>query len=115
MMKKIFAILSLLTIIAIHANAQYYPLFSQYLSNGMLINPAYTGSRDVLSINAMHRTQMVGFKGAPSYQSFTAHMPLKKRKCRRWTYGIEWKKLVLYRIRTFIPLMPIVLQPVPAN
>lgn len=77
MMKKKFAILSILAIIAIHANAQYYPLFSQYLSNGMLLNPAYTGSRDVLSINAMHRTQMVGFKGAPSYQSFTAHMPLK--------------------------------------
>ena len=27
-----------------------YPVYSQYLHNGLLINPAYAGSREVLSL-----------------------------------------------------------------
>jgi type IX secretion system PorP/SprF family membrane protein len=62
---------------SISASAQHYPMFSQYMFNGMAINPAYTGSRDALSVNALYRHQWSGFKGAPRTQTLAAHSPLK--------------------------------------
>lgn len=45
--------------------AQQDSQFTQYMYNTININPAYAGSRDVLSIFAMYRSQWVGFEGAP--------------------------------------------------
>ncbi|MGC8824117.1 MAG: PorP/SprF family type IX secretion system membrane protein [Bacteroidales bacterium] len=59
------------------APAQYYPVFSQYISNGLIINPGFTGSREVLSLNLLYRKQMLGFTGSPNYLVFSAHSPLK--------------------------------------
>jgi type IX secretion system PorP/SprF family membrane protein len=59
---------------------QHFPIYSQYLLNGLAINPAYTGSRDVLSITSMGRWQWIGFEGAPRTMTFSAHTPLKNRK-----------------------------------
>ena len=61
------------------AAAQHLPIYSQYLFNGMAINPAYTGSRDALSATVAYRNQWVGFDGAPITQTFNAHAPLKKK------------------------------------
>ena len=41
--------------------AQQLPQFTQYMYNTIAINPAYAGSRDALSIIALHRSQWVGF------------------------------------------------------
>lgn len=57
--------------------AQYIPIFSKYISNGLLINPAYSGSREVLSLNFLYRDQWAGFEGSPVYETFSAHAPLK--------------------------------------
>jgi type IX secretion system PorP/SprF family membrane protein len=57
--------------------AEDFPVFSQYVSNGLLLSPAYTGSREVLSVNLMYRDQWVGFDGAPVYQTLSIHAPLK--------------------------------------
>ncbi len=62
------------------AAAQHTPLTSQYLFNGLLINPAYAGSRDALTANLTWRNQWVGFEGAPSTQVLSIHTPLSKRK-----------------------------------
>jgi type IX secretion system PorP/SprF family membrane protein len=56
--------------------AQHHPMYSQYMFNQMVINPAYAGSRDVLSATALYRHQWAGFKGAPRTQSFFFHAPL---------------------------------------
>lgn len=48
--------------------------------NGLSINPAYAGTRDVLSLSAFYRDQWIGFEGAPVYQSLTAHAPIKNNK-----------------------------------
>lgn len=56
--------------------AQHRPMYSQYMFNQMVINPAYTGSRDVLSATALYRHQWAGMKGAPRTQSFFLHSPL---------------------------------------
>ncbi len=53
-------------------------LYSHYSFNGLAVNPAYAGSRDLLSVNLSHRTQWMGFEGAPSYNIFAVHTPLKK-------------------------------------
>lgn len=50
--------------------------FTQYLDNMLYYNPAYAGSRDALSISALHRQQWAGFKGAPMSTSFSLHSPL---------------------------------------
>lgn len=58
-------------------SAQHTPMLSQYMFNGLVINPAYTGSRDALSITGLYRHQWAGFDGAPRTQSFFLHSPLK--------------------------------------
>ena len=54
-----------------------YPVYSQYLQNGLVINPAYTGSREALSAFLSYRMQWMGTKGAPVIQSISLHSPMK--------------------------------------
>jgi len=44
----------------------------------LAINPAYAGSRDVLSATLTHRQQWVGFEGAPVTQTLSVHTPVKR-------------------------------------
>ena len=53
-------------------------MFTQYIYNTQVINPAYVGYREALSITAHHRSQWIGFKGAPSTQTVSIYSPLKK-------------------------------------
>jgi type IX secretion system PorP/SprF family membrane protein len=65
--------------ISAKASSQYSPLYSQYMMNGMAINPAYAGSRDVLSLSLSSRWQWVGFDGAPSTTTLSGNMPFKNK------------------------------------
>lgn len=60
-------------------NAQHFPIYSQYMMNGMAINPAYAGSREVVSLLLAQRWQWVGFEGAPTTTELNAHMPTKSK------------------------------------
>ncbi|NSL87633.1 type IX secretion system membrane protein PorP/SprF [Chitinophaga solisilvae] len=60
--------------------AQQDAMFSQYMFNTLAVNPAYAGSRNVLSLTAMHRNQWVGMKGAPKTTTFSADMPTWNNK-----------------------------------
>lgn len=62
----------------VSANAQQYPVFSQYYFNELVINPAYAGSHVQLSANTTYRNQWVNFPGAPKTLSFTAHSSFYK-------------------------------------
>lgn len=59
---------------------QHSPLTSQYLFNGLVINPAYAGSRDALAANLTYRHQWAGFDGAPVTQVISVHAPMGRRK-----------------------------------
>jgi type IX secretion system PorP/SprF family membrane protein len=48
--------------------------------NTLAINPAYAGSRDVLSLTALGRYQWIGVPGSPTTYSFTLDMPVKNEK-----------------------------------
>jgi type IX secretion system PorP/SprF family membrane protein len=65
---------------AVWCPAQQVPATTQYLFNGLLINPAYAGSRKALTANLTWRQQWVGFDGAPSTQVFSIHSPLPEKK-----------------------------------
>jgi type IX secretion system PorP/SprF family membrane protein len=54
-----------------------YPVYSQYLQNGLMINPAYAGSREALSAFLSYRMQWMGTSGAPVMQTVSLHSPLK--------------------------------------
>lgn len=79
-MKMRSAITILLLGVSIASSAQHSPLTSQYLFNGLLINPAYAGSRDALAATLSYRQQWVGFEGAPQTAIATIHTPLSKKK-----------------------------------
>lgn len=61
-------------------NAQQDAQFTQYMYNTIAINPAYAGSRGVLSIFGLYRTQWVGLDGAPETSTFSINTPLNNSK-----------------------------------
>ncbi len=65
---------------ALTSQAQQEVLYSQYMFNMLALNPAYAGSRDVLSITALGRYQWVGVNGAPNTHSLTLDMPFQNEK-----------------------------------
>ncbi|WP_299706939.1 type IX secretion system membrane protein PorP/SprF [uncultured Pontibacter sp.] len=68
-MRILYTLLALL--LTFGASAQQNPQYSQYIFNSMAINPAYTGTKGVLNINAFHRSQWTGLDGAPTTQALS--------------------------------------------
>ncbi|HHG86037.1 MAG TPA: type IX secretion system membrane protein PorP/SprF [Bacteroidetes bacterium] len=66
-------------------DGQQDPHHTQYLFNGLAINPAYAGSRGTVSGTFLYRQQWVGFAGAPRTQSLSMHMPGSKN---RYGFGL---------------------------
>jgi type IX secretion system PorP/SprF family membrane protein len=63
-----------------NVQAQQASIYSQYMFNGLAINPAFAGSHEMLSITALGRIQSVGLEGSPNAQTFSAHAPIIKNK-----------------------------------
>jgi len=78
-MKKLIGSISLL-LIFMTVHAQLEPLSNQYLLNTLSINPAYAGSREALSVVALHRNQWTGFDGSPKTISLAMHSPMRNEK-----------------------------------
>src|ERR1700750_1557636 len=62
------------------ALAQQEPMFPHYMYNTLWLNPAYAGTREAMTITGIHRSQWVGFDGAPIDQSLTLHTPILNGK-----------------------------------
>lgn len=75
-LKKITLVL-VLTSGSLAMNAQQAPMYTHYMYNTLSVNPGYAGSRDALTVTALHRSQWVDFKGAPITQTITMHSPLR--------------------------------------
>ena len=54
------------------ANAQQDAQFSQYIFNGLYINPAYAGYKSDWFVNSFFRSQWTGLQGAPTTVSIAA-------------------------------------------
>ena len=59
---------------------QQDPLYSLYLNNPLLINPAYTGMNNNLTMFAGYRSQWAGFDGSPTTVNAGAHTSLWQNK-----------------------------------
>lgn len=58
--------------------SQQLPLFSQYMFNDFVLNPAIAGSRDNMDIRLTYRNQWTGFEGAPETETLSFHTRLKE-------------------------------------
>ena len=61
-------------------HAQQELMMSQYMFNGLFINPAYAGSHPFASATALHRSQWVGMEGAPRTNLLGIDGPVWDRK-----------------------------------
>lgn len=77
-MKKI--LLAFVLFLNFSAFAQQDALFSQYMFNKLLVNPAYAGSREVFTVDLLQRYQWVSIEGAPRTTSLAFHTLLKNNK-----------------------------------
>ncbi len=78
-MTKILTVITFLVLFSENTFAQQDAQFTQYMFNTIAINPGYAGSRGVMSIGLLHRSQWVGLDGAPTTQTLNINAPLKKR------------------------------------
>ena len=77
-MKKL--ILAFILFCNFSAFAQQDVLFTQYMFNKLLVNPAYAGSKEVFSVDMVNRTQWVNIDGAPETFTLSAHTAMKNKK-----------------------------------
>jgi len=56
--------------------AQQDPMYTQYMENMLTINPAYAGSKDLLTMMIVSRNQWVSMPGAPITRTFEMHSPV---------------------------------------
>jgi type IX secretion system PorP/SprF family membrane protein len=70
----------ILFIMAHAVKAQQRSLYSQYMFNGLVLNPAYAGSQKQLSATGLFRKQWVNIEGAPSTFNATIHSGFEKKK-----------------------------------
>jgi type IX secretion system PorP/SprF family membrane protein len=78
-MKKLYLLISALILVGT-MQAQQLPLYSQYMMNRFLINPAITGNVDYIPLRLTARQQWVGISNAPSTQAISAHTLLGNKK-----------------------------------
>lgn len=80
-MKKIHYIILLVAFSAISSFSygQQQVMFTQYMFNGLALNPAYAGIHEGVSMSMLWREQWIGFDGAPSTQTVSIHSPINYR------------------------------------
>ncbi len=78
-MKKIIILIGILCM-GQQLLAQQEAMYTQYMFNMMAVNPAYAGSRGVLSATAMYRNQWVGVEGAPRTGTISFDMATRNKK-----------------------------------
>jgi len=75
-MKKIILI-KLFFIFSIKVFSQQQPLYSQYMLNSFLINPALAGTDETSPLKLTLRQQWLGIEDAPSTQALSYHTTIK--------------------------------------
>ncbi|MBF4494692.1 type IX secretion system membrane protein PorP/SprF [Flavobacterium sp. MR2016-29] len=76
-MKRLILVFMFFSVVC---SAQQDAQYSQYMYNTISVNPAYAGSRGVLSVFGLYRTQWIGLDGAPETSTFSINTPLNNSK-----------------------------------
>jgi type IX secretion system PorP/SprF family membrane protein len=82
MKKYIYSIVGLIFLIfsSQESKAQQEAMYTQYMFNALALNPAYAGSRNVISATGLYRYQWSGIDGAPKTTTFTIDAPINNNK-----------------------------------
>ncbi len=76
-MKNLYIVSFLVAVLFFQdSKAQQDPQYTQYMYNMNVINPAYAGSKESLSLTALYRKQWSGLDGAPETITFSGHSPV---------------------------------------
>lgn len=80
---KIQLVTILLLTLVMNGFAQQDPMYTQYMNNPILVNPAYAGTRGAGNITGVFRKQWVGINGSPTTSSLSYNAPI-----RRYDFGV---------------------------
>jgi len=80
MKKKIITSLLVTILFCSGLRAQQDPMYSQYMSNSLAINPAFTGCRYSINATVMRRMQWLGVSGAPTTTTLVLDAPIKSKQ-----------------------------------
>ncbi|PID92322.1 MAG: hypothetical protein CSA96_03835 [Bacteroidetes bacterium] len=95
--------------------SQQLPMFSQYVLNGFLLNPAMAGHDGYTTISTTARQQWLGFKDAPQTYSASWQTRLLKRSYKIVNHPIRQKNLLIPSTKGRVGLGAYVLNDVNAN
>jgi len=73
---KIGLVAGILMLFSPGVKAQQDPMYTQYMENLSILNPAYAGSKDVVSMMAVSRNQWVSMPGAPDTRTLAINSPV---------------------------------------
>lgn len=77
-MKKLYLVALVVITSWVDLHAQQDPHYTQYMYNMNVINPAYAGSKENLSIGLLYRKQWVEIEDAPTTFTLSGHSPVGK-------------------------------------
>ena len=77
-MKKLYLVALVVIASLGDLHAQQDPHYTQYMYNMNVINPAYAGSKENLSIGMLYRKQWVDIEDAPTTFTLSGHSPVGK-------------------------------------
>lgn len=69
-----------LALVAFRLCAQQDPIYAQYLTNPMLLNPSYAGLNNNLQVNAGYRLQWMGLESSPRTLNLNGNMSVVDNK-----------------------------------
>ena len=75
-MKKLFLVTLSVIAFTVELHAQQDPHYTQYMYNMSVMNPAYAGSKENLTLGLLHRKQWVEIEDAPTTTTFFGHAPV---------------------------------------
>ncbi|WP_462317977.1 PorP/SprF family type IX secretion system membrane protein [Marinilabilia sp.] len=80
--KKFFilVVLFFLSGLSLRVLAQQAPALTQYMTNPLILNPAFAGNRNSIAVDLFSRQQWIGIEGAPSTYYAGIHAPLNQSR-----------------------------------
>ena len=77
-MRKLLLVILFASGALLEVQAQQDPHYTQYMYNMSVMNPAYAGSKESLSMGLLYRKQWVDIEDAPTTGAFFGHSPVGK-------------------------------------
>ncbi len=93
-MKNLFTIIFFLGTLSLTAQQEAH--YTHFMYNQQLYNPAYVGSRNTPSFTGIHRSQWIGFEGAPYSELVSFQTPIMRQRAgvggtiSRYAIGISY-------------------------